>query len=122
MMTRKKKFAYVVSALHPEVAELITDTIVPPPASDRYSTIKARLPGEFTLTAAERVGQLLDLPVLGAQRPSELLSKMLQLLPGPKQANPGILFRTLFVEYYSSSNSYIHHEVLCCRPCLCCHG
>ena len=102
--------------------ELITDTIVPPPASDRYSTIKARLPGEFTLTAAERVGQLLDLPVLGAQRPSELLSKMLQLLPGPKQANPGILFRTLFVEYYSSSNSYIHHEVLCCRPCLCCHG
>ena len=93
----EKKFAYVVSALPPEVAELITDTIVPPPASDRYGTIKARLLREFTLTLAERAGQLLDLPGLGDQRPSQLLSKMLQLLPGHEQANPSILFKELFV-------------------------
>ena len=92
-----KKFAYVVSALHPDVAELITDAIVPPPSSNQYSTIKARLLREFTLTEAERANVLLDLPGLGDQRPSQLLSKMLQLLPGPEQSNPGILFRQLFV-------------------------
>ena len=93
----EKKFAYVVSALPPEVAELITDTIVPPPASDRYPTIKARLLREFTLTAAERANVLLDLPGLGDQRPSQLLSKMLQLLPAHEQASPSIIFKQLFV-------------------------
>ena len=79
----EKKFAYVVSALPPEVAELITDTI--------------RLLREFTLTAAERANVLLDLPGLGDQRPSQLLSKMLQLLPAHEQASPSILFKQLFV-------------------------
>ena len=98
----EKRFAYVVSALHPEVAKLITNAIVPPPTSDWYPTIKARLLREFTLTAAERANVLLDLPGLGDQRPSQLLSKMLQLLPGPEQANPGILFKQLFVRQLPS--------------------
>ena len=35
-----RKFAYVVSSLHPDVAELITDTIMPPPR--RTSTRPSR--------------------------------------------------------------------------------
>ena len=92
-----RKFAYVVSSLHPDVAELITDTIMPPPEEDKYKTIKARLLKEFTLTAAERAAKLLDLPGLGDQRPSQLLTRMLALLPADEQAKPSIVIKELFL-------------------------
>ena len=91
------KFAHVVISLHPDVSALISDSISPPPAENQYNTIKARLLKEFTLSPAERASQLLSMPGLGDQRPSQLLSQMLALLPANKQAEPGILFKELFL-------------------------
>ena len=93
----KTKFAYVVTNLHPDVSALVRDVIAPPPDTDRYEKIKARLLKEFTLTDSERASQLLELPGLGDQRPSQLLSKMLALVPPSEQSNPGFLFKELFV-------------------------
>ena len=91
------KYAYVVTNLHPDVSALVRDVIAPPPDTDRYQKIKTRLLKEFTLTDSERAGQLLELPGLGDQRPSQLLSKMLALVPPAEQSNPGFLFKELFV-------------------------
>ena len=105
----QSKFAYVVTALNPEVSTLVRDVIAPAPATDKYDTIKSRLLKEFTLTPAERAAELLDLPGLGDQRPSQLLSKMLALLPPDEHANPSILFKELFVRQLPAE---IRHHIM----------
>merc|ERR1712107_364674 len=64
----------------------------------KYDALKQRLLKEYTLTDTERAATLLDLPGLGDFKPSQLYSRMLELLPaGDQHTASSFLFRELFL-------------------------
>lgn len=89
------KFYYVVSSLPQQVAIRVLDIISLIPPSDPYDVLKARLLQTFTSSNYQRAEQLVSLPLLSDQRPSELMDKMLALLPPGEQ--PGFLFKYHFL-------------------------
>ena len=91
------KFAYVVTSLTEDVAERVMRTLSDPPEKDKYGALKAHLLKEYTLSRSERAAALLDMPGLGDMKPSQLLTKMLALLPTDEAQKPGIIFHELFM-------------------------
>jgi hypothetical protein len=89
------KFHHCVAALPQDVATRLIDLIRSPPA-DPYSTLRARLVHMYTLSDFQRYQALQSLPVLTDQKPSELMDKMLVLLP--EDAKPGFFFLGLFMD------------------------
>mgnify|MGYP000876348990 CR=1 FL=1 len=89
------KFHHCVAALPQDVATRLIDLIRSPPA-DPYSTLRARLVHMYTLSDFQRYQALQSLPVLTDQKPSELMDKMLVLLP--EDEKPGFFFMGLFMD------------------------
>ena len=75
------KFWYIVSSLNADDAKCCMDIIRNPPAADKYTTIKACLMRNFTLTEYQRAEAILSLPSISDQTPSDLLNNMAALLP-----------------------------------------
>jgi len=85
------KFRNCVAALPQDVACRLLDLVRAPPV-DSYEALQRRLiQSDFQPYQA-----LQSLPLLSDQRPSELMDKMLILLP--KEEKPGFFFRGLFMD------------------------
>jgi hypothetical protein len=65
------------------------------PDQDPYKFLKARLPSALQLTDYQRADKLLESPVLGARKPSELMSQMLEICPRGEERSH--LFACLFL-------------------------
>ena len=89
------KFYHCVAALAKEDAAQIIDLIRAPPALDPYETLKRRLVQLYELNGYQRFEALLSLPLASDQKPSNLMNRMLALLP--EDYKVGFIFRGLFL-------------------------
>ena len=90
------KYYYVVSALGNATACRVAHLLGNPPEDDKYETLKCVLLETFGQTESERARQLLSLPGLGDAKPSELMDRMLALLPGNHK--PCFIFKEIFLQ------------------------
>ena len=77
--TSMTKFHHCVAAIPQDVATCLID-LIRDPTADPYTTLRARLVQIYTLSNFQRYQALQSIPVTD-QRPSELMDKMLVLLP-----------------------------------------
>lgn len=92
----RTKADYLIANLGNEVLPYVRDIInQDPPPADLYLVLKERILTSFVTSSESRLRQLLKGQVLGNQRPSHLLTKMLQLSDG--QCNSAVI-RSLFLE------------------------
>ena len=91
----RTKFTHCVAALPQDVACRLLDLVRAPPA-DPYAALRRRLIQMYSLSDFQRYQALQSLPLLSDQRPSELMDKMLVLLP--EDEKPGFFFRGLFLD------------------------
>ena len=89
------KYSYLVAALDENTAGRVIDILRNPPETDKYTTLKKRLVTAYELSEQEAAARILDMNGLGDGKPSELLDKMLALVPEGKE--PGFLFREVFL-------------------------
>ena len=93
--TQLDRFCHVVGSLPHEVMRACAELVETTPADDPYTQLKERLLAAHQLTPYQRGEKLLDLPNLGASKPSELMHQMLELCP--KGDETSTLFRSLFL-------------------------
>ena len=91
---QRTKFNHVLAILDSRTAERAMD-IIAAPGETAYDNLKARLTGAFSLSDPEKADRLLDMTGLGDQTPSQLVDRMLMLVPAGQ--NPGFLVRQLFM-------------------------
>ena len=91
---QKTKFNHVLAILDSKTAERAMD-IIAAPGDTAYDDLKARLTGAFSLSDPEKAARLLDMTGLGDQTPSQLIDRMLMLVPA--RQDPGFLVRELFM-------------------------
>jgi len=91
----RTKFTHCVAALPQDVACRLLDLVRAPPV-EPYEALRRRLIKMYTLSDFQRYQALQSLPLLSDQRPSELMDKMLMLLP--EDEKPGFFFRGLFMD------------------------
>ena len=92
------RHAYLVAALKEEHALRVQDSLRAPDAEKPYSVLKQALLDAFSVSDHQKACTLLDLKVSSSERPTEILDKMVALLPaGVSQADPGWLFRAVFL-------------------------
>ena len=89
------KFHYITAALDQDTATHMLDLLQQPPAANKYEALKQWLLDSFSLTDAQRAVQLLHIPGLGDDKPSQLMDRMLALL-GDHQSC--FLFREIFMQ------------------------
>jgi hypothetical protein len=94
--TERQKFCAVVDALSYEATRLVADLIAAPPAVNPYQALKERLLLAHHLTPVQRAEKLLDLPELGARRPTDLLAAMYENCPAGEENT--MLFRSIFLK------------------------
>lgn len=70
------KFNHVISAIESDVLNSVTDIILHPPATDKYTTLKQRLIDIHSESQESKIRSLLQGLELGDQRPSQLLTRM----------------------------------------------
>ncbi|XP_071504495.1 uncharacterized protein [Diadema antillarum] len=90
------KYAYVIAALSPEVAQDVRDLIVNPPSANQYTKLKQTLIARMSESEQRRVKRLLTEEELGDRKPSQLLRRMEQLV-GDQTLEKGIL-KQLFLQ------------------------
>ena len=86
------KYHHVVQALDQDTASRVVDLLQNQKVT--YQELKSRLISTFSLTDTERATQLLAMPGLGDDRPSQLMDKMLALWPSDEK--PNFMFLHLF--------------------------
>ena len=91
---QRTKFNHVLAILDSRTAERAMD-IIAAPGETAYDDLKVRLTGAFSLSDPEKADRLLDMAGLGDQTPSQLIDRMLMLVPAGQ--NPGFLVRQLFM-------------------------
>jgi len=92
----RPKFFNCLNALPEASVILIADLVEANPLPDNcYTQLRARLLNAHQLTDIQRVEQLINLPPLAAQKPSELLAEMIRLCPRGQENN--VFFNTLFL-------------------------
>ena len=91
----RNKFTCCVASLSQDVACRLLD-LVRAPTADLYEALRSRLIQMYTLSDFQRYQALQSLPLLSDQRPSELMDKMLILLP--EDEKPGFFFCGLFMD------------------------
>ena len=94
--SQQSRFAHVISALQPEVAQEVRDVLLNPPQVDAYKALKEQLIRRMSESEQRRLQLLLTEEELGDRKPSQLLRKMNQLL-GERKLETGIL-KQLFVQ------------------------
>ena len=90
------KYAYVVSALTPDIAQEVRDILLSPPTENPYKMLKDELIKRTSATEQKRLQQLLNEEVLGDRKPTQLLRHMRKLL-GDRVLEESIL-RQLFLQ------------------------
>jgi hypothetical protein len=93
--SERQKFCCVADALNYESMRLVADLIASPPADNPYAALKERLMMAHQLSAVQRVEKLLQMPALGARRPSDLLAAMFEHCPVGEEKS--IFFRAMFL-------------------------
>lgn len=73
------KFNYVISAVDSDILNSVSDIILKPPATEKYSALKAKLIDLHSESEASKIRTLLQGLELGDQRPSQLLTRMRSL-------------------------------------------
>lgn len=108
------KFYHTVASLDQETAQRVVDLLENPPAGDPYKSLKDRLLETFALSEYERGQRLLGWPILGDDKPSVLMDRMLAFLDGHP---PCFLFRALFLQRMPDSvrSTLVHSKVEDCR-------
>ena len=96
VMVSKTKFYHEVAVLPQEVASQILDLIHTPPAGDPYGVLKERLITLYTLNNYQGLEALVSLPLSGYQKPSNLMNRMLALLPDDYKLD--FILRGLFLQ------------------------
>lgn len=89
------KYSYLTASLDQDTAVRVLDILTNPPAANKYDTLKARLTDTYTLSEREAASRILDINGLGDSKPSELMDKMLALVPSGKE--PGFLLKEVFL-------------------------
>ncbi|XP_054764694.2 uncharacterized protein LOC129271345 [Lytechinus pictus] len=90
------KYAHVVSALQPEIAQEVPDILIDPPTSNPYTRLRAGLVRRTSVSEQKRLQQLLIKEELGDRKPSQLLHRMGQLLETAKIDDT--IFKQLFLQ------------------------
>ncbi len=90
-----KKYCYVVASLTRESMRRVSDLVEQRPDEDPYEVIKARLLSALQLTDYQRADKLFEFPGLGARKPPELMSQMLEICPRGEEKS--LLFACLFL-------------------------
>lgn len=90
-----KRYCYVVASLTHESMRRVSDLVEQRPDQNPYDAIKARLLSALQLTDYQRADKLFELPALGARKPSELMSQMLEICPRGEEKSH--LFACLFL-------------------------
>ena len=93
--TQLDRFSHLVGSLPHEFLRACADLVETTPAEDPYMQLKERLLGAHQLTPYQHGEKLLDLPSLGANKPSELMHQKLELYP--KGDETATLFQCLFL-------------------------
>ena len=93
---QRSKFALVISALQPEIAQEVRDLLLNPPEEEPYNTLKFELIRRTSASQQRRLQLLLIEEELGDRKPSQLLRRMRQLL-GENELEADIL-KQLFVQ------------------------
>ena len=93
--TSRTKFNHCLTALPQDVAFQLLDLVRAPPATP-YEALRSCLIQMNMLSDFQRYQALQSLPLLSDQRPSELMDKMLVLLPEDKK--PGFFLWGLFMD------------------------
>jgi hypothetical protein len=92
----ESRFFNCLHALPETTVSLIPDLVEADPLpANPYTELRRRLLAAHQLTDIQRVEQLFNLPPLGAQKPSELLTEMLRLCPRGQENNA--FFNCLFL-------------------------
>jgi len=112
------KFAYIVSALQPEVAQEVRDILLAPQDEDSFAKLKEELIKRTSASEQRRLQLLLSVEELGDRKPSQLLRRMQQLL-GERQIEASIL-KQLFLQrlptnvqlILASAGATLSHEQL----------
>ncbi|PIK55880.1 gag-pol polyprotein [Apostichopus japonicus] len=94
--SEQTQFAYIVSALQPEIAQEVRDILMNPPTDTPYSHLKAELIRRTSVSEQKRLHQLLTQEELGDRKPSQLLRRMEQLLGSDKLDET--IFKQLFLQ------------------------
>jgi hypothetical protein len=94
--SERTKFCCVSDALNYEATRLVADLIAAPPAINPYTALKERLMLAHQLSPVERAEKLLDIPDLGARRPSDLLAAMFEYCTAGEENS--VLFRAIFLK------------------------
>ena len=93
--TQLERFCHVVPSLPHEVMRARADLVETTLAEDPYTQLKERLLASHQVTPFQRGVKLLDLPMLRAAKPSELMHQMLELCP--KGDETSTIFQCLFL-------------------------
>ena len=92
------RHAYLVSALKEEHALRVQDALRAPDPEQPYTALKKALLAAYSVSDHQKACTLLDLKVSATERPTEILDKMVALLPADvSQSDPGWLFRAAFI-------------------------
>jgi hypothetical protein len=92
----RARFYLIFAALPESTARTVADLLRGPLPLDAYAQLRQRLLASHSLTEYHRMDQLHASQGLGGQRPSEMLTAMLQLCPAGESATK--LFRYLFLQ------------------------
>ena len=93
----KTMFNHVVLVLDSKTATQALDIIENPDPTNPYTVLKERLTKAYSLSDSEKASRLIDMAGLGDRTPSQCLADMLQWVPRGQVADPGFLFRELFL-------------------------
>jgi len=89
------KFALVAAVLPEVAARRVAHLLASPPAESPYTALKAALLSTHQLTDIQKAERLFNMDDLGARRPMELLTEMMELVqPGEEKTK---LFAMLFL-------------------------
>jgi hypothetical protein len=86
------KFDLVVGSLSRNSIRQVLDVVEAPHAETPYTSLKERLLLSHELTDFQRIERLFQMEMLGARKPSELMSHMLELCPRGEEKNKFFLF------------------------------
>ncbi len=89
------RYHHVLPCLLETPINLVTDFVGGHLPDNPYTQLKARLLAAHQLTDYQRVEQIFQLPLLGAQKPSKLLAEMLRLCPRGQENS--LFFTYLFL-------------------------
>jgi hypothetical protein len=92
----QQRFDILLSALSKEALSSVLDVIERPDLLNPYTVLRDRLLSAHQLTDYQKIARLHKMEPLGARRPSELLSSMLELCPRGQEDN--VFFVHLYLE------------------------